>query len=892
MSFGARYAERGTGFPTSAEKGLLIAFLLVQFLPSLVHAETALVGCGTHRAAFDLDNRARLTSLVTGAGVEFAAPENGSVMSVVLRRTDAFTNRVEVGLAAAKTFRSEKLADGWRFVYSDFGAQPVREMSFTVRGTADSNRLRWRSSATPALGWAVCETLFPRIGFTNAIGGDGADDAVLTGWTFSGSVRRNPGRNGFSVDCRQPGYLGVQMACYYDPRALLLFACEDGHGEAKRLHGWWNGKGNGKGTRLFLQWYRYGWDTVKADLPYDVVTSTIDGSDLTWHDGADRYREWSSRQRWCRTPWKFRTDMPDWLRGKPAYADMGSQWRAWMGTSGALVSWSRDYWHAKFPDATVAVHFDGWERNGVYNMTHYFPLYPTDAAYTAFAEKARRYGFLAFPWPSGTRRSDAFDLRSDGTFAVDERAAFDRDFLPHACLQPNGSRQLCPCGWLRGGKVSYMCPGDPWTVDWFARDVCGELAKRGTLCVSGDQNIGGAAAECWNPSHGHAPGSGRWMTDAARRMGVAAVAALRARFPEAAYCWEEPNEQLNDTVTFNNVREAYRPQSEWSGLFNYLYHEYAPIFPLGGQGRYGQAYQLVNGLMPVVRVERGDIDHDRPILPNGSFEQIESNTGTMGILPVASPRAVALSWSNGPRELPNRLDDSEYHSGRFAMRIECPEGTNRWDHVAVNLAHHDDALAPGRKLRFSAWTKLERGSFWIDFGYFGQKGALGWAKLPASKPGEGWRRVSVETVVPKGEMKMIRLMVNAKRGTLGWLDDVELDEVLPDGSTRTLRYQGSVAKERKLARDLDFYGVRAREWLAYGRRVKPPRLTCDHIDYYGREVEAVCVGAYVSMDGRKAWVLANATDEPRTMSWREDGRDYSVSLAPDEARLVLKMTSP
>lgn len=847
---------------------------IVLAMAAVASAGTVEVKCATHRAVFNTEDRGRLVSLVTTAGVEFAAPGNANLLRMVLRRADSVTNCVEVNISDAKDFRLERMADGLRFVYGGFGAKPMREMSFTVRGGAGSNRLRWRCSASPTVGWMVCETLFPRIKFTSAIGGDGSDDAILTGYTFSGTVRRNPGANGFSVDCRQPGYLGVQMACYYDPRALMLFACEDGAGEAKRLHGWWNGKGNGPGTGPFMQWYRYGWDSTRSELPYDVVTSTIDGKDLTWHDGADRYREWASRQRWCRTPWKFRKDIPEWLRGKPAYSDMGSRWRDWMDTPGALVKWARDYWHANFPDATVAVHFDGWERNGVYNMTHYFPLYPTDAAYSAFAREARKHGFLAFPWPSGTRRSDAFDQRDDGTFAVDEREAFARDFLPHACLKPDGSRQLCHCGWLRGGKVSYMCPGDPWTIDWFARDICGELARRGTPCVSGDQNIGGAAAECWNRRHGHAPGSGRWMTEAARRMGVTAVAALRRHFPEAAYCWEEPNEQINDTVTFNNVRESYRPQVEWSGLFNYLYHEYAPIFPLGGAGRYGQAYNLVMGLMPVVSVERGDCDHESVILPNGSFELVDASG------------KVARGWSNSPRELPNRLDDSERHSGRFSMRIECPEGTSRWDHVATNLSHDDDALAAGRKLRFSAWTKLERGSFQVDFGYFGQKGALGWSRLTSSKPGEGWKHVTVDTMVPKGEMKMIRLMINAKRGTLGWIDDMELAEVLPDGSTRTLRYQGSSRKAKKTARDLELYGVTAREWLAYGRRVKPPRLECDRIEYYGREVDAVCVGAYVSMDGVKAWVLANATAEPRRAKWRDGGREYEVELAPDEARLV------
>jgi len=845
--------------------------LLFTLLAAAGMASAVEVRCATHVAAFDESRKGALVALTSKGGTAFLAAKPGGLFNVTARRTDALTNAVSANVTHAKTFRCEKLPDGVRLVYSDFGDKPFEEVACTVRGTASDTRLRWRIAVVPKAGWAVCETFYPQLSLATALGGSGDDDAVLTGASFCNGLKRNPLKNGFHVDSRQPGYLAVQMACYFDPKALLLFACEDGAGEAKRLHGWIE-----KGNHLIqLRWCHLGWNAGRAVLPYDVVTAMRDDPQggLTWHDGADLYKEWAVKQRWCRTPWKFRTDIPDWLRGQAAYSDMGSRWRGWMDKPGSLVAWARDYFHRNFPEAKVAVHFDGWERNGVYNMTHYFPLYPTDEAYTAFATEARKYGFLAFPWPSGTRRSDAFDQKPDGTFAVDERAAFARDFLPHACTLPNGERHLCRCGWLRGGKVSYMCSGDPWTLDWFAKDICGELARRGTPCVSCDQNIGGAAAECWNAAHGHTPGSGVWMTEAARRMALTSVAALRAKFPEAAFCYEEPNEHVNDTVTFNNVREAYTPAVEWSGLFSYLYHEYAPIFPLGGRGTYGQAYQVAMGFMPVVQVEMGDFDHTSLILPNGGFEETTAD-------------GAACVWENGPSQRPNRLDTAEHHAGTHAMRIEHPDDTNKWTHVAMNLAHADSAFRPGRTYRLSAWMKVAKGTVWVDFGVFGEKGGLGWARLQP-KPGvTGWQQVTTEFTYPKGAVTMVRLMVNAKRGSLGWLDDVALARVESDGTAAPLRYEGSRARDAWQKRMIEVWGVEGRPWLAYGRRVKPPVLECAEIDYFTRKVQAVCVGAYESMEGEKALVFANGSETEQTAAWTEGGVRRTVTLGPREVKIV------
>lgn len=829
----------------------------------------------SHAVRFDESGRGQVTGLVTRAGVEFHAAYSNPLFAVTLRRVDDLTRQVIVEASDATVFSHRRTDSGAvEFAYSGF-KEAVASVRCAVRGDPETGRIRWRIAVRPCEGWAVCETAYPQLALAPKIGASDEDDAILTGESGKTGLKRRPVANKFHVDCWQPFYLAVQMACYYDPSALLLFACEDGQGEAKRLHGWAETR-NGGG--LTLIWRHMGWNTDGAKVPYDVVTAALDGTDLTWHDGADLYRLWAQRQRWCRTPWKDRPDIPAWLKEFPAYADMGSGWRTWVDRPGLLNRWAKDYWKVNYPRSKLAFHFDGWERGGVYVMTDYFPLYPTTAAYTALAADLSANNVLPFPWPSGYRRADAFGKRADGTFEIDEREAFARDFVSHACTLPDASVNYRRANWLKGGHMAYMCGGDPWTLDWFTEKICAALACCKTPLLSGDQNIGGGFDECWNRHHPHAPGYGRWMTDSIRRQIPRAVAALREHSADAAFCYEEPNEQINDLVTFNNVRESYDLKEEWAGLFSYLYHEYAPIFPISRTGRYGRAYNLAMGLIPQVTMEFGDVDHESLLLPNGGFEELESDGRT------------CRSWETGPFCLPNGLDTAQAHSGRRSMRVERPEGTNKWVHVAMSLSPNDDALTPGRCYRLGAWLKVARGALRLDLGFFRNGKAIGWTQVRSDQAdvGGGWRHVTAEFTCPPGERSLVRFMANAAPGTLGWFDDVSLEERAPDGSFSPARLRGCADKTRLQREWIALYGGEGRAWLAYGRRVKPPAVTCAQIEVGGRSAPSVVCGAYLSQSGEKAWALANGSSDVQTASWKEDGIRYSVTLRPDEAKIVRK----
>lgn len=839
--------------------------------------------------AVTLDETAggRVTRLVSAKGVDFALGQKtaSALFSVLVRRTDDPAKCVATEASAAKDLRVEPLADGVRLVYAGFPVdRHLERVVCTVRAPKGDRRLRWRLKAVPVAGWALAEAQFPRVSLASRIGAASADDRFVSGNSGSSGVIRAPGDATLPKwadwyrNARQPGYLAVPLMLYYDPTALFYTACEDGRGEVKSLTAHKIAKTGG----IFFFWKRHFWAEGESEQPYDVTMAALDAKPndpLTWEDGCDLYREWSDRQSWSRAKFVDRKDIPDFLRGRVAYLDIGSRWRGLYAPDGkALEKWAKDCWSARFPGTKGILHFDAWERNGTYIMTDYFPLHPTNEAFRRHADAMCANNIYVNPWPSGFRRAPCYDRRDDGTFACDERADFERTFRPHACTMPDGRlfRRDVSFSWLRGGWFHQMCGGDPWTLDWFAEDITGRLADLGVHGISCDQNIGGGFPECWSCAHGHTPGEGYWKTVAARETAIKSYAALKKRHADAFFCFEEPNELVNDVVQLNNSRQAWgaKPIHGWCSPFDYIYHESAPIFGLGGYGLVGYAHGIANGFMPRCGVRRGDVHLGENLFPNADFEEVEENG------------AKFVGWDRG--SVPNGPDFEVKHGGLASLRVAHPGGTNRWDHVARNLDCEDGTFVPGETYRFSAWMKAGKGRIWLDVGVFGGKGTIGWTKLwGPEKPEEGWRLVTSELVYPKGDVNMLRLMFNLKPGSVGWVDDMTVERKLPDGTYRQLRFEGATVKAERERKWIEFYAGPAHDWLAYGRRVKAPRVECATVDYPGIPRPAVFCGAFVSPDGRRAVVFANATDEEQKFTWTgPDGVRHEDSLAGADMKLV------
>ena len=822
------------------------------------------------RVDFDESAKGAVTRLSTADGHDFLVPGTKTeLFALTLSREDALTNTMSVSSASATSFRREPFAGGVRLHYGAIGAA-VEQVVCTVR--EDGEKLRWRIVVTPKPGWRLEETFYPRLMLAPSVGDDPARTAVVGG-TAKGGVVRNPsafapGRTVFFG--RQPGDLVAQFVSLYDDRHLFYFGSEDASGEQKAL------AVERRKAGLLFNGRRASWDAGVSDSGFDFVTAALSGTDAkpcAWQDAADFYRGWASRQSWCQTPHRDRADLPAWMRDAPVLVRF---YRRDFDDTRRIRDWFRGYWLKEFPGTPLLAALWGWERVETW-CSDYFPCHPSDEEFRAVIRDLRASGAHAFPWPSGYHWTKSYGRQPDGSFAFDARARFDAEVAPHAvCLRDGRVSEREP-GWLKGGLFSNLCPGDPWTFDWFAKDVCGGLAKRGCEVIQADQIVGGRFHDCWSRRHPHPPGPGRWKTETFRRQLEAMRAEIRSVEPDAVVCYEEPEELFNDLVGVQDYRDC-SPKGEWASVFNYLYHEYVPCFQsclYARNNRAWFAHMAVDGQMPFFADPTpDDALEERLALPNGDFERTDA----------AGRSFVQWETSAGA----HGVDREVRHGGALALRFDTPADTNAYQ-IARNVALTHDGFVPGRTYRLSAWLRTERKGprTCIGYGLFlpGFRKSRAHGHLDFPEPSEGWVRRESTFVMPEDDDLTLRFMINSGRGaTRVWIDDVHLEELAADGTAKDVRVSCRGWHHRFMHAWIRLYRGEGRPWLVDGRQVRPPRIRCEETES-GRP--AVHHAAYVSADGRKAVFFANGTPKPQTFSYEtDDGSFRTLTIRPDEILML------
>ena len=786
----------------------------------------------------------RIVSLKATNGVEFAAKNAIDIFRMEMTRRDDFSASAWTDVNKAKRYRTERLPDGVKLVWEDVNDK-LACVECTVRAAPDDPKVRFGISFAPTNGWAVIATEYPRLRLSDRIGDSPDDDCLLIGGDKGGIVHA-PGTNSnlrTLAGGMQPGSLAVQAALWWDPSTLFYFAAEDDKGDVKTFFAL-----HEKGDTMMFRWNRRDFDAAPMRLDYDFTIAALCGSPddpVTWHDGADLYRDWARHTRFCKVPTAQRKDLPKWMTDAPALTLFK---REWFDRPDMIRRWVKDCWERIAPGVPLVVAAWGWEH--FYTWVHpYFPCNPSDGEFTSLVKELEAVNVHMFPWPSGYHWTLTYGKNADGTFLHDWRADFAREAAAHACMNRDGKlyERVPGFDWLKGGSMAAMCGGEEWTQKWWNNDVTAELARRGCRIIQADQNNGGAFPPCWNTGHPHPPGEGRWKTESARRQMKGMVEAIRKIHGEGVATFETANEQMNDLVGIILQRDT-RPKMEWANLYGYLYHEYVPIFqpnPERGCLRW-MAYSAAEGHMPRFVPLATDFETDGLAMPEGF-----------------------LSMTFGG------------------------DGTNRF-HTGQNVLTDDALFTPGTRFRLTASCRtLARSPNGevpvLSYGIYTRELktlASGRFSFPKTVSDER-QAISSEFTMPEGPAQILRVMLNASPGAKGEVADMKLEVVEPDGTLRPARFKGSGWHNDYMRRWVELHRGEGRPWLAHGRRVKPPRLECEMVEFEGKVVPAVFIAAYESLDGRRAFVLANATEREQDVRCLSPGRrERSFHLAPRELRLV------
>ena len=858
------------------------------------------VDSGTAKAIFN--GNGELERIVTAKGVDLlemrmARPE--PLWKIGLVRPDDFTAETNVTAAAAKCVTLTEAGGKLRIVYSDIG--PVREVVVDVRADRAEGKLRWRLSATPSAGWALYRTDFPQMRLTESIGKTGADDAVLAGLGHAG-IKRNPSAPRWNriwsmeervagwqrrfTGGRQPGPLAAQFLTFWDATAGFYTAAEDGRGWTKEVDFVYGECG------FRFGWSRFSYSEKPDAQDYDIVMATFDGDatrQVDWYDGADLYKKWALTQHWCRTPLKFRADLPAWTKDAPA---MLAFYTEWIERPDLIHRFFNDYWLKNFPGVPTATALVGWEKHGEWIGIDYFPMHPSDEVTSATFRDIKKYGAHPWPWPSGHYWSLLRNPNGDGTFAMDDRERFKAMGGPDlCCLARDGQVDLdSRTSWLRGGSRACLCPGSAMARDFWTKNVCLELVKRGAEMIQSDQDTGAHVPECWSTKHGHAPGEGLWKTADMYEQFRSTIAECRKLEPGFIITFEEPNEHFNDLLFIQDHRNCRFAMGglfdwEWADVFGYLYHEYVAPFQsdVVNGNSFWWAHAAVEGHVPyAARLLPSDCFGAQPAIANAGFEEVTTAGG----------RERFLRW-DGP--VNQHVDRMEKHGGESSLRIERRIDGNPL--VAQSFGKDCEYMRPGAKLRLTGWAKTEKVAkgdelrlVFID----GNNKGFGGASVRFPKPGEGWRAISGDFTVPDGAMQ-VRLLCWAMGDTRVWLDDLELQVVAKDGTTTPAFTQTRREYMKFLKAWVNLYHGEGRDWLAHGRHIRPLRYSCERVPYdfnFRGEARAktdmptVFHAAYESLDGRRAYVFGNATQKRQPVAYLEDGTWKKLVLGPAELRLV------
>lgn len=574
-------------------------------------AAAAEISSTTLTAVFSDGEKGRLAHLVDRRGRDYLSARNvdSPLWQVEACKTNDFTAKTTVRAGEAKRYSARPVADGLELVWEDAGAAVERAVA-TITARPGDPAIRCRISVAPKPGWALVETQFPRAALNECLGTTSADDALVIGSGHGGLVRHpmNPRRAYWKNRhvAHSPGNLVAQFGCFFDDRGGLFTMAEDSDGNEKELlmDRWWRRDrpdGTFWGGDFLFRWSRFEYSESADAQPYDILLRGFenpDGEETTWYDAADLYKAWAKGQFWCRRAFLEKSELPQWTREAPVVMRFN---REWFDRPDFMKKWLDDYWKRKFPDAPLLAILEGWEQHGDWIAAEYFPVYPNEEKFGEMMGWVKAAGGHFWPWPGGHHWNVRVGKQKDGGYRLDFSKDFWQRAAPHAIVNPDGQVRLDNLVWLGGGQSATMCPGDPWTVDWWNRDVACELVKRGADLVQADQDVGARVSTCWSTAHGHKPGPGRWLMKAQRHQFETMLAEMRKINPGAMFSFEEMHEYFTDMYAFADYRNCRWSGPEWASVYNYLYHEYTPTFQSGAEQYskwFWMAFCAADGQMP------------------------------------------------------------------------------------------------------------------------------------------------------------------------------------------------------------------------------------------------------------------------------------------------------
>lgn len=251
------------------------------------------------------------------------------------------------------------------------------------------------------------------------------------------------------------------------------------------------------GDRLVLLHYPENMGVAGSDYPdhYPVALGVYRGG---WVEAAQRYRRWALRQKWASAgPLSQRTEMPDLVKNAALW--MQDSW-VWNNASGTPREMNAPFLELQQRmGVPMALHWYNWHHMPFDNLyPHFLP------AKEGFAERVKELtgrGLLIMPYING----------SSADMNIPDFARFE----PHAIKdEAGGLRQHFYSD--SAGRLLSMCPTREFWQAAISGLIDGLAREYGVNGVYVDQISAMEHELCFDRTHGHPAGGGRYWADGNR----------------------------------------------------------------------------------------------------------------------------------------------------------------------------------------------------------------------------------------------------------------------------------------------------------------------------------------------------------------------------------------
>jgi len=433
---------------------------------------------------------------------------------------------------------------------------------------------------------SLVEVQYPVIwGLPEDLGGNAKDDFLAVS-KYDGIVYRDPYPKTqapyTNFKFHYPGTIGMQFMAIYDPDASgILLETLDTEGHVKSF----NMANGGPDDNVMASITHYNPEVPGNDFSKGYA-STISIFQGDWYDAADVYKTWALQQPWTsKGELHERTDVPDWwLDPSPVILIENRDLKG--DVQVPLEEWSDVVEHYKDLIGTnVTLFVRGWEQNGSFTGPYYLP--PKDGPENVKTEVKEVIVSGGHVYFSTSERFWRLKMPYTG---YDSTADFEAMGRPWAVLDTFGEPLKDPGYEALGMDSVVMDTSTQWWQDTVV-DYSVGVADMAVDVYKLDEFPTGAWVPCYNTSHGHPAGWGKYITDGHLEILDRVATEGRAVNPDLVIATEQATELILDRIQTYVSRDNSPEIALYMGdlnefgddvsaepMFSYVYHQYTTTY--------------------------------------------------------------------------------------------------------------------------------------------------------------------------------------------------------------------------------------------------------------------------------------------------------------------------